>query len=249
MLKFFRKIRQQLLSENHFSKYFLYGIGEILLVMIGILLALQVNNWNEARKNKETEQKILQSILSNLEEDSQTLAKVTSRYHLTLKNIKRLFEPLPIPDDSLAFISTRAAGVSNFIPITTAFDRSMSSGAFNLIDSDSVAQSIQRLYAFEYEGLKEVHTNLMIFQRQLMGLTSQFDAFDLKPLERKGLYDQNYVLPWNMENLRKRNESREFIALIKQINVNVHMVIRFYENAQAKNEAVQQEIHQYLTTF
>ncbi|MFT6995454.1 MAG: hypothetical protein ACJA1P_002199 [Maribacter sp.] len=49
MIKFFRHIRKQLLSENKFSKYMLYAIGEIALVMIGILLALQVNNWNEAK--------------------------------------------------------------------------------------------------------------------------------------------------------------------------------------------------------
>lgn len=50
MIKFFRKIRQQLLNENKTSKYLKYAIGEIVLVMIGILLALQVNNWNNERK-------------------------------------------------------------------------------------------------------------------------------------------------------------------------------------------------------
>ena len=47
MIKFFRKIRQRLLSENKFSKYLFYAIGEIVLVVIGILIALQVNNKNE----------------------------------------------------------------------------------------------------------------------------------------------------------------------------------------------------------
>ena len=50
MIKFFRKIRQRLLTENKFSKYLLYAIGEIILVVIGILIALQINNWNEGRK-------------------------------------------------------------------------------------------------------------------------------------------------------------------------------------------------------
>ena len=61
MLRFFRTLRQKLLSENKFSKYLLYAIGEILLVVIGILIALQVNNWNEERK----ENKTLISILKN----------------------------------------------------------------------------------------------------------------------------------------------------------------------------------------
>ena len=59
MIKFFRKIRQKLLSENKFSKYLIYAIGEIVLVVIGILIALQINNWNEHRKDKATEHTLL----------------------------------------------------------------------------------------------------------------------------------------------------------------------------------------------
>ena len=51
MLRFFRKIRQGLLPDNKFSKYLLYAIGEILLVVIGILIALQVSNWNEKMRS------------------------------------------------------------------------------------------------------------------------------------------------------------------------------------------------------
>ena len=50
MIKFFRKIRKRLLSENKVSRYMLYAIGEIILVVTGILIALQINNWNENRK-------------------------------------------------------------------------------------------------------------------------------------------------------------------------------------------------------
>ena len=56
MIKFFRRIRQRLLSENKFSKYLLYAIGEIVLVVIGILIALQINNWNEDKKNNRLEE-------------------------------------------------------------------------------------------------------------------------------------------------------------------------------------------------
>jgi hypothetical protein len=55
MIKFFRKIRQRLLSENKFSKYLIYAIGEIILDVIGILIALSINNWNENRKIKNLE--------------------------------------------------------------------------------------------------------------------------------------------------------------------------------------------------
>ncbi len=63
MIKFFRKIRQQLLTENKFSKYLIYAIGEILLVVIGILIALQINNWNEGEKEKKLEDESLRKIL------------------------------------------------------------------------------------------------------------------------------------------------------------------------------------------
>ena len=50
MIKFFRKIRQKMLTENKFGKYLMYAIGEIVLVVIGILIALQLNQWNENKK-------------------------------------------------------------------------------------------------------------------------------------------------------------------------------------------------------
>lgn len=64
MIKFFRKIRHQLLSESKFSKYILYAIGEIILVVIGILIALSINNWNEERKDLAKENLILKQLKS-----------------------------------------------------------------------------------------------------------------------------------------------------------------------------------------
>ena len=88
MIKFFRKIRQKLLSENKFTKYLLYAIGEITLVMIGILLALQVNNWNEQKKLKKEYISDLKSIKENLEKDAiniTTNIKNGTRYSSQLK--------------------------------------------------------------------------------------------------------------------------------------------------------------------
>src|SRR5210317_1676767 len=69
MIKFFRKIRQNLLTENKFSKYLLYALGEIFLVVIGILIALSINNWNEGRINKIKEQEYLEGIKTDLQSD------------------------------------------------------------------------------------------------------------------------------------------------------------------------------------
>ena len=70
MIKFFRKIRQRLLTENKVSKYLLYAIGEIVLVVIGILIALQVNNWNQIRHHKETQAIYLTQLLEETKADS-----------------------------------------------------------------------------------------------------------------------------------------------------------------------------------
>ena len=69
MIKFFRKIRQRLLTKNKFSKYLLYAFGEIVLVVIGILIALQINNLNEQQKTKNYEKKILKEIRASLTKD------------------------------------------------------------------------------------------------------------------------------------------------------------------------------------
>lgn len=69
MIKFFRNIRSQLLGKGKIGKYFKYAIGEVLLVMIGILLALQVNNWNERRKNTLVEKDLLFNIKHAFQSD------------------------------------------------------------------------------------------------------------------------------------------------------------------------------------
>ena len=77
MIKFFHRIRQKLLRDKQFSKYILYAIGEIFLVVIGILIALQINNWNEEVKNQKNEYSFYREILSDLEKDSVKLSDLT----------------------------------------------------------------------------------------------------------------------------------------------------------------------------
>ena len=73
MISLLRKIRKRLITEGSFSSYLLYAIGEILLVVVGILIALQINNWNEQRKLNVNEQALLQQLLTDLEKDAQIL--------------------------------------------------------------------------------------------------------------------------------------------------------------------------------
>ncbi|MFT5762098.1 MAG: hypothetical protein ACI8WA_001222, partial [Polaribacter sp.] len=69
MIKFFRKIRYDLMEKNKTGKYLKYAIGEIILVVVGILIALQINNWNAEKKTAITELKILEVMQKNLNSD------------------------------------------------------------------------------------------------------------------------------------------------------------------------------------
>jgi hypothetical protein len=83
MLRFFRQIRQRLLTENRFSKYLLYAVGEILLVVIGILIALQLDNWNEARRERMQADVFREKLVRDIIQD-------TLKINVTLKNRKRI---------------------------------------------------------------------------------------------------------------------------------------------------------------
>lgn len=81
MIKFFRKIRQNLLSEGKTGKYFKYAIGEIVLVVIGILIALQINNWNENRKQQAEITDIYKQIVLDLDNDIDEFSNVIKYYN------------------------------------------------------------------------------------------------------------------------------------------------------------------------
>lgn len=70
MIRFFRQFRQRQITNNHFSKYLLYAVGEIVLVVVGILIALQINNWNEYRQARVSELSFLSRIREDLITDN-----------------------------------------------------------------------------------------------------------------------------------------------------------------------------------
>lgn len=87
MIKFFRNIRKNLINEGKTTSYIKYAIGEIVLVMIGILLALQVNNWNEELKKNELRTKYLSSLVEDLKKDT---ALIANQYRFYAKDTTRI---------------------------------------------------------------------------------------------------------------------------------------------------------------
>lgn len=92
MIKFFRKIRQNLIQQNKTSKYFKYAIGEIVLVVIGILIALQINNWNASNIQKEELNNALQTIANGVKSDLRELHLLSSARLAIEKKIDTLYK-------------------------------------------------------------------------------------------------------------------------------------------------------------
>lgn len=92
MIKFFRKIRQQLMAENKIGKYLLYAIGEIALVVIGIMIAVALNNSNQIRKTKAEEQNYLLALKEEFEFNQAGLTKMVERNNSNLAASKALLE-------------------------------------------------------------------------------------------------------------------------------------------------------------
>ncbi|MBO0323144.1 hypothetical protein J0X14_12625 [Muricauda sp. CAU 1633] len=104
MIKFFRRIRQRLLQENRFTKYLLYAIGEIVLVVIGILIALQINTWNEKRIENNKKQSLMKGIIEDIKMDTLYFSYSIEVYERQSKNSIELLTDsvfLNIKTDSL----------------------------------------------------------------------------------------------------------------------------------------------------
>ena len=143
MIKFFRKIRQKLIDEGNLKRYLIYAIGEILLVMIGILLALQINNWNSNRMNRQLEDKILKQIHTDFQQNKINFEKVTSSRLVNLENCNKIIEMFPIdPEernlDSLSLYLKYISNRSTFNPSNGAINTLASSSSFDIISNEQL---------------------------------------------------------------------------------------------------------------
>ena len=151
MIKFFRRIRKSLIEQNQMGKYFRYAIGEIALVMIGILLALQVNNWNEGRKQLKLEKRYLSELVLDLQSDSLKIAYLKNRSNHQLKAKQKLTEYFNknkvYPTDSLLeFFQLQWQSIFSFDPITTTLDEMKSTGNIGVIQNLDLRRKILKVY-------------------------------------------------------------------------------------------------------
>jgi hypothetical protein len=149
MIKLFKRIRQNLIAKGKTTKYFKYAIGEIILVVIGILIALQINNWNEANKNEKREHDFLINLQEDLRSDSIRLKDIKEKLKIAV-SYKRVFESqmkgnATDPDSLTAHFMRQYNLLIDFVPNSTTLDE-LSNNGLNLISSPSLRRQIVSIY-------------------------------------------------------------------------------------------------------
>nr|WP_297783238.1 DUF6090 family protein [uncultured Allomuricauda sp.] len=155
MIKFFRKIRQKLLSENKFSKYLIYAIGEIILVVIGILIALQVSNWNKKRIDFDSEQEALFDLNTELKSNIKALEIIIDEHKKSLaagQEIKSMITDTnklnSISNDSLKSILTIMNYNYTYDPKLGILNSVINSGRINLIQNKEIRYMLSSINEF-----------------------------------------------------------------------------------------------------
>ena len=157
MINFFKKIRKKLLSKNKLSSYLIYAIGEIVLVVIGILIALQINNWNEYKKKEQFELSLLKEMKKNLKADIKDIdinIKYIERSIKSTKIILRSFENNIPFNDSLNKHYGKVPMVPRFLMSENAYN-SMNNEGIRIIKNDSLRDVITYHYEAKSSFLKE----------------------------------------------------------------------------------------------
>lgn len=148
MIRFFRTLRQRLLTENGISKYLLYAIGEIVLVILGILIALQVNNWREDLKSNRYERSILKEIRNSLLEGIPDSKSLRARARRTREGAVRLARHLngsALPEDSL-HVLINALRLRRIYNYNSGPYESLKSAGIEQISNDSLRFELIALY-------------------------------------------------------------------------------------------------------
>ncbi len=152
MIKFFRTIRKDLMERNKTGKYFKYAIGEIILVVVGILIALQINNWNNSKLEQQTEINILNEINLNLSTDIKNInlkIEANNRFLKSNQNVLTHLKGKTAITKSLEKDYAYLIGHGNFRPVTSGYQNLNSQGV-SIIKNNSLRAVITELYDSKY---------------------------------------------------------------------------------------------------
>lgn len=175
MLRIFKNIRKKLLldkstgkPESRKGRYILYALGEMILIVLGILIALQINNWNTRRVEKETEKKIYENIKRQITDDKNELVKVKdfNTYYSTQYEIaNRIISSKDRSKiDTLAYLTMMLSQYSDFHRSGNIYETLVNSGELKLLRNNEITGSLQRL-EMTYSNinkLEDIHWEIII---------------------------------------------------------------------------------------
>ena len=147
MIKFFRKIRQKLLAENRYNKYLIYAIGEIVLVVIGILIALQINNWNENPKTTQKTNNYLKALVGEIDKNINTLSNAIEFVYSDIEKAANSLKSLNLPEaisysDSAIKKAMETRPIYKTILSQSTFDDFINAGILENVDEVELKNSI-----------------------------------------------------------------------------------------------------------
>lgn len=185
MIHFFRKTRKKLADDNKFLKYWRYAIGEIVLVVVGILIALSINNWNEERKKQNLKGIYNRALIEDLEKDINQLSKDIDKTIKDLENCKtisRIITENEFDVDSIIMIYRKEFNV--LIHVDRNFNRNtiealLSTGNINLF-KDTIYDELMRFNNLQKEVVSAIDTELGFYMNYLtQNNLPQADKFSL----------------------------------------------------------------------
>lgn len=257
MIKFFRKNRQNLLSENKISKYVLYAIGEILLVIIGILIALQINNKNAEKIERETFESNLQYVLEDIDKDKTDLLEIQGRRELVENQIKFVLNTVKENETLTPMEILTNLGIFNwqyYHRNNSGFERILSS---NLYESDDFFEAREKIKAYDEinNGYSDTEKRLNEFLEE-MEIQMFKEGSNLKYLE--------YINMWQSVNYNPDSEMQveidnfkidfnEFVtnnppmlSALRRSLIIIPALITISDMTIKSGEEVKQEIEDYL---
>lgn len=225
MITFFRKIRQKLLSDNRTTKYLIYAAGEIILVMIGILLALQVNNWNEHRKLKIEEIKLLKEIISALESDKADIISNIDEHESAAHSCSIISEFIAervAYHDSLKYHFSGALNTTRFGHTSGPYQTLKMKGP-EIIENDSLrillSEYYEKMVGYQFDLQS---SSLLSYDRAKERQFELFKGFHIYegiiPIDYKSLQKNTYYKSWIENTLDERLWEVKNFRLLKEKN-------------------------------
>jgi hypothetical protein len=225
MIKFFRKIRQKMLTENKFSKYLIYAIGEIILVVFGILIALQINTWNKEIQNRALERKSLENLIADLVIQKEIILEQQDNEILKLTEIDTcsFFFSSALPIVELYRLLLSLTSRHTFIANKATFDNMGSTGDIVLISDPDLQNAIVRYYKqLDYTASVINNNNLFLIDNQFGNFV--FNNVLGFRLNEDGMMDTGYIMaPEQRFTLKTQLRGRQKASQSIQLKCNLQL--------------------------